>query len=218
MTRRVVLATHNEHKVKELQQILAEALGAEAELGLEIVSMAAFPEVGEIPETSVTFAGNARLKAEHVAMHTSLPALADDSGPAVEVLGGSPGIFSARWSGLHAGEDLPRAEKDRRNLQLLLDQLADVRDEHRRAAFRCAAVPAIPGGTTVTSEGEVPGVIVREPLGDNGFGYDPIFVPDGGTRTLAQYSDVEKNAISHRGRAFRAMVPLLREHLSTARP
>ncbi|QBF45453.1 RdgB/HAM1 family non-canonical purine NTP pyrophosphatase [Janibacter limosus] len=218
MTRRVVLATHNEHKVKELQQILAEALGAEAELGLEIVSMAAFPEVGEIPETSVTFAGNARLKAEHVAMHTSLPALADDSGLAVEVLGGSPGIFSARWSGLHAGEDLPRAEKDRRNLQLLLDQLADVRDEHRRAVFRCAAVLAIPGGTTVTSEGEVPGVIVREPLGDNGFGYDPIFVPDGGTRTLAQYSDVEKNAISHRGRAFRAMVPLLREHLSTARP
>lgn len=218
MTRRVVLATHNEHKVKELQQILAEALGAEAELGLEIVSMAAFPEVGEIPETEVTFAGNARLKAEHVAMRTSLPALADDSGLAVEVLGGSPGIFSARWSGLHAREDLPRAEKDRRNLQLLLDQLADVRDEHRRAAFRCAAVLAIPGGTTVTSEGEVPGVIVREPLGDNGFGYDPIFVPDGDTRTLAQYSDVEKNAISHRGRAFRAMVPLLREHLSTARP
>lgn len=213
MTRRVVLATHNEHKVKELQQILAEALGVEADQGLEIVSMAAFPEVGEIPETEVTFAGNARLKAEHVAMRTSLPALADDSGLAVEVLGGSPGIFSARWSGLHTGEALPRAEKDRRNLQLLLDQLADVRDEHRRAAFRCAAVLAIPGGTTVTSEGEVPGVIVRAPLGDNGFGYDPIFVPDGDTRTLAQYTDVEKNAISHRGCAFRAMVPLLREHL-----
>ena len=91
--------------------------------------------------------------------------------------------------------------------------LVDVRDEHRRAAFRCAAVLAIPGGTTVTAEGEVPGVVVREPLGDNGFGYDPIFVPDGDTRTLAQYSDVEKNEISHRGRAFRAMAPLLREHL-----
>ena len=87
-------------------------------------------------------------------------------------------------------------------------------DEHRRAAFRCAAVLAIPGGTTVTSEGEVPGVVVREPVGDNGFGYDPIFRPDGDTRTLAQYTDVEKNAISHRGRAFRAMVPLLREHLA----
>lgn len=209
MTRRVVLATHNEHKVHELQQILGAA-----DLDLEIVSMAAFPEVGEIPETEVTFAGNARLKAQHVAMRTSLPALADDSGLAVEVLGGSPGIFSARWSGLHAGEDLPRGEKDRRNLQLLLDQLADVRDEHRRAAFRCAAVLAIPGGTTITSEGEVPGVIARAPLGGNGFGYDPIFVPDGDSRTMAQYSDEEKNAISHRGRAFRGMVPLLREHLA----
>lgn len=208
MSRRVVLATHNEHKVKEFQQILGSA-----DLDLDVVSMAAFPQVGEIPETEVTFAGNARLKAEHVAQRTSLPALADDSGLAVEVLGGSPGIFSARWSGLHDGEDLPRGEKDRRNLRLLLDQLADVPDQHRQAAFRCAAVLAIPGGTTVTSEGEVPGVIVREPLGGNGFGYDPIFVPDGDTRTLAQYTDEEKNAISHRGRAFRGMVPLLREHL-----
>ena len=213
MTRRVVLATHNEHKVHELGQILTEVLGAQADLELEIVSMAAFPEVGEIPETEVTFAGNARLKAEHVAERTSLPALADDSGLAVEVLGGSPGIFSARWSGLHEGEDLRGAEKDRRNVRLLLDQLADVPDEHRRAAFRCAAVLAVPGADPVTSEGEVPGVIVREPLGDNGFGYDPIFVPDGGTRTLAQYTDEEKNAISHRGRAFRAMMPLLRERL-----
>lgn len=210
MSRRVVLATHNEHKVHELQQILGEAA---ADLDLEIVSMAAFPEVGEIPETEVTFEGNARLKAEHVAQRTSLPALADDSGLTVEVLGGSPGIFSARWSGLHEGEDLPRGEKDRRNLQLLLDQLADVPDEHRRAAFRCAAVLAIPGGTSVTAEGEVPGVVVREPLGGNGFGYDPIFRPDGDTRTLAQYTDAEKNVISHRGRAFRAMVPLLRERL-----
>lgn len=211
MTRRVVLATHNEHKVHEVQQILGAA-----DLDLDVVSMAAFPEVGEIPETEVTFAGNARLKAEYVTMRTSLPALADDSGLAVEVLGGSPGIFSARWSGLHEGEDLARGEKDRRNLRLLLDQLADVRAEHRRAAFRCAAVLAIPGGTTVTAEGEVPGVIVREPLGDNGFGYDPIFVPDGDSRTMAQYTDDEKNAISHRGRAFRAMIPLLQEHLGLA--
>ena len=100
--------------------------------------------------------------------------------------------------------------------RLLLDQLADVPDEHRRAAFRCAAVLAIPGATTVTSEGEVPGQIIREPVGENGFGYDPIFVPDGGTRTLAEYTDEEKNEISHRGRAFRAMVPLLRQHLTAA--
>ncbi|WP_338748201.1 RdgB/HAM1 family non-canonical purine NTP pyrophosphatase [Janibacter alittae] len=210
MTRRVVLATHNEHKVHELQQILA---GAAADLDLEVVSMAAFPEVGEIPETEVTFAGNARLKAEHVARTTATPALADDSGLAVDVLGGAPGIFSARWSGQHGGQDLPRAEKDRRNLQLLLDQLADVPDEHRRAAFRCAAVLAVPGGATVVSEGLAPGVIARAPVGENGFGYDPIFVPDGGTRSLAEYTDEEKNAISHRGRAFRGMVPLLREHL-----
>ncbi len=209
MSRRVVLATHNEHKVHELQQILGDA-----DLDLEIASMAAFPDVGEIAETEVTFAGNARLKAEHVARVTSLPALADDSGLAVEVLGGSPGVFSARWSGLHGGQELPRAEKDRRNLQLLLDQLADVPDEHRGAAFRCAAVLAIPGGTTVTSEGEVTGTMGREPVGENGFGYDPIFVPEGGTRTLAEYTDEEKNAISHRGRAFRAMVPLLRRHLA----
>lgn len=210
MTRRVVLATHNEHKVRELQQILARAA---ADLDLEVVSMAAFPQVGEIPETEVTFAGNARLKAEHVARATSTPALADDSGLAVEVLGGSPGVFSARWSGLHEGEDLARGEKDRRNLQLLLDQLADVPDEHRRAAFRCAAVLVVPGGGTVVSEGEAPGVISRAPVGENGFGYDPIFVPDGDTRSLAQYTDAEKNAISHRGNAFRGMVPLLREHL-----
>lgn len=210
MTRRVVLATHNEHKVHELQQILA---GAAADLDLEVVSMTAYPEVGEIPETEVTFAGNARLKAEHVADATSLPSLADDSGLAVDVLGGAPGIFSARWSGLHGGQDLPRAEKDRRNLQLLLDQLADVPDEHRRAAFRCAAALAVPGGATVVSEGEVAGVISRVSLGQNGFGYDPIFVPDGGSRSLAEYSDAAKNAMSHRGRAFRGMVPLLRERL-----
>lgn len=207
---RVVLATHNEHKVHELQQILASAAD---DLGIEVVSMAAFPEVGEVPETEVSFVGNATLKARAVAAATGLPALADDSGLTVEVLGGMPGIFSARWSGLHAGEDLPRAEKDRRNLRLLLDQLGDVPDEHRRAAFRCAAVLALPDGEVVATEGSVAGTIVREPVGDNGFGYDPVLRPDGDERTLAEYTDEEKNAISHRGEAFRAMVPLLRDHL-----
>lgn len=206
---RVVLATHNEHKVHELQQILASAAD---DLGIEVVSMAAFPEVGEVPETEVSFVGNATLKARAVAAATGLPALADDSGLTVEVLGGMPGIFSARWSGLHAGEDLPRAEKDRRNLRLLLDQLGDVPDEHRRAAFRCAAVLALPDGDVVATEGSVAGTIVREPVGEGGFGYDPVFRPDGDERTLAEYTDEEKNAISHRGEAFRAMVPLLREH------
>ena len=210
-SRRVVLATHNEHKVHELAQILAATA---TDLDLEVVSMAAYPEVGEVPETEVSFVGNATLKARAVAAATGLPSLADDSGLSVDVLGGMPGIFSARWSGLHEGEQLARAEKDRRNLRLLLDQIADVPDEHRAAAFRCAAVLALPGGETVATEGRVTGLIVREPLGDNGFGYDPIFRPDGDTRTLAQYSDEEKNAISHRGEAFRKMAPRLREHLA----
>lgn len=208
---RLVLATHNEHKVHELQQMLADA-----DLDVEVLAMEAFPEIGEVPETEVTFVGNATLKAEAVAAATGLPALADDSGLTVEVLGGMPGIFSARWSGRHAGEVLPRAEKDRRNLQLLLDQLSDVPDAHRQAAFRCAAVLAVPGQPTRSVEGRVVGVIVREPVGENGFGYDPVFRPDGGDRTLAQYTDAEKNAISHRGTAMRAMIPVLREALAQA--
>lgn len=210
MARRVVLATHNEHKVHELQQILGVAAD---DLDLAVVSLDAFPEVGEVPETEVTFTGNATLKAEAVAEATGLPALADDSGLAVDVLGGCPGVFSARWSGQHGGADLSRAERDRRNLRLLLDQLEDVPDEHRQAAFRCAAVLVLPGSDPVVAEGEVPGVIARKPVGENGFGYDPVFRPEGTDRTMAQHSDDEKNAISHRGRAFRAMVPLLREHL-----
>ncbi|WP_370894976.1 RdgB/HAM1 family non-canonical purine NTP pyrophosphatase [Janibacter sp. GXQ6167] len=208
--RRVVLATHNEHKVDELTSILADVV---AELDLEIVSMAAFPQIGEVPETEVTFEGNARLKAEAVAVVTGLPALADDSGLSVEVLGGSPGVFSARWSGLHGGEVLPRGEKDRRNLQLLLDQLADVPDEHRAAAFRCAAVSALPDGRSAAVEGRVDGVLLQAPVGEGGFGYDPIFVPEGHSRTMAELSQDEKNAISHRGRAFRALAPHLRDLL-----
>lgn len=209
MTRRLVLATHNEHKIHELRQILAAA-----DLDLEVVSSAAYPELSEIPETEVTFVGNARLKAEHVAAITGEAALADDSGLAVDVLGGSPGVLSARWSGAHGGARLTRAERDARNLRLLLDQLADVPDAHRRAAFRCAAVLAVPGQEPAVAEGGVTCVVVREPAGEGGFGYDPIFVPDGDTRTLAQYSDEEKNAVSHRGAALRAMVPLLRERLA----
>lgn len=203
---RVVLATHNEHKVHELGQILAEAAGG---LGLEIVTMSAYPEIGEVAETEVTFAGNATLKATAIAEATGLPALADDSGLSVDVLGGSPGVFSARWSGRHGGAQLGRAERDGANLQLLLDQLADVPDAHRAAAFRCAAVLIVPGEEPVVTEGRVDGEIMREPLGENGFGYDPIFRPEGTERSLAQHSDEEKNAISHRGRAFRAMLPHL---------
>lgn len=207
MSRRLVLATHNEHKVEELRQILGDLV---AELDLEILSMDAFPELGEVPETEVTFVGNATLKATAVCRATGLPAVADDSGLAVDVLGGSPGVFSARWSGSTAGPGATRKERDRANLALLLEQLADVPEEHRGAAFVCAAVLALPDGRVAAVEGRVTGRLVREPRGTNGFGYDPAFVPYGDSRTMAEHSDDEKHAISHRGNAFRAMVPVLR--------
>jgi XTP/dITP diphosphohydrolase len=210
VTQRLVLATRNEHKVHELQQILGDLV---AELGLEVVGAADVPGAPEVPETDVTFLGNARLKAVALAAATGLPAVADDSGLAVDVLGGSPGVFSARWSGSHAGEGATRQEVDRANLSLLLEQLADVPDERRGAAFVCAAVLAMPGGPVEGVEGRVTGHLVREPRGTNGFGYDPVFVPDGETRTLAEHTDVEKNAVSHRGTAFRALVPVLRRLL-----
>lgn len=208
---KLVLATQNEHKVHELRQILAELVD---DLGLEIVGASDFPDAPDVVESEVTFEGNARLKAVAVAKATGLPSVADDSGLAVDVLGGSPGVFSARWSGSHSGDDAPRAERDRANLSLLLEQIGDVPDEHRGAAFVCAAVLAMPDGSVESVEGRVSGTISRAPVGENGFGYDPIFVPDGDSRSMAEYTDVEKNEISHRGRAFRAMIPILRERLT----
>ena len=147
-----------------------------------------------------------------------MPALADDSGLAVDVLGGSPGVFSARWSGTTGGTGLARADRDRANLRLLLEQVADVGPEHRSAAFVCAAVLALPDGTVDGDGGPSHTArLAREPRGDNGFGYDPIFLvasSDGDPRTLAEYTDEEKNAISHRGRAFREMAPILRKRLT----
>ena len=214
MTRRIVLATRNEHKVHELRQILAAVC---RDLDLEIVSAAAFPDVPDVAETEVTFAGNARVKAVTLAAATGLPALADDSGLAVDVLGGCPGVFSARWSGSQAGADASREERDRANLALLLEQVADVPDAHRGAAFVCAAVLAVPGAEPVVREGRVTGRLGRMPRGANGFGYDPVFVPDTDpARTLAEFTDAEKNEISHRGTAFRAMESVVRERL--ARP
>lgn len=207
---RLVLATRNEDKVHELRQILADLV---EELGLEIVS-AAEVDGPDVPETEVTFEGNARLKAVALAEATGMPAVADDSGLAVDVLGGSPGVFSARWSGTTGGVGLPRADRDRANLRLLLEQVSDVGDEHRGAAFVCAAVLALPDGTVDATEGRVHGSLTREPRGTNGFGYDPIFLVDDEVRTLAEYTDDEKNAISHRGRAFRELAPILRKRLT----
>jgi XTP/dITP diphosphohydrolase len=197
---RLVLATRNAHKVAELRPILAEAMSAMAatiDLETELVGVDAFPGVEDVVESGVTYAENALLKARAVCAATGLVALADDSGLAVDVLGGSPGIFSARWSGGHG---------DRANLELLLAQLGDVPDEHRGAGFVCAAALVSPGGREVVEHGRINGMLTREPRGDGGFGYDPILeLPDG--RTLAQLGAEEKNAISHRSQAFRALAP-----------
>jgi XTP/dITP diphosphohydrolase len=198
--RRIVLATRNAHKVAELQAILDDVISG---LDLEIVGADEFPDLEDVVETGVTFAENATLKAVAVAQATGLPALADDSGLAVEVLGGSPGVFSARWAGTHG--------QDRANLDLLLAQLSDVPDEHRSAAFVCAAALAMPGGRVVVREGRMPGTLAHEPRGSNGFGYDPILVVDGDSRTAAELSTQDKNAISHRGKAFRALATDLRQ-------
>ena len=202
---RIVLATRNAHKVVELRDILADALGR---TGLELVGLDAFDGLEDVVESGVTFAENALLKARYAAAATGLPALADDSGLAVDVLGGAPGVFSARWSGPLA--DVTSTSRDEANNALLLAQLADVPDEHRGAGFVCAAALVLPGagpgstGQEVVREGSCRGHVAREPRGANGFGYDPLLVrPDG--RTLAEHTAEEKNAISHRGEAFRAL-------------
>lgn len=197
MSPRVVLATRNAHKVGELRDILGAALPdlpAHAVVGAD-----AFPAVGDVVEDGVTFAENALLKARALAAATGLVAVADDSGLAVDVLGGAPGIFSARWAGRH-GDDVA-------NLELLLAQLADVKTEHRGAAFVCAAALVTPDGEEVVREGRLGGTLLNAPVGAGGFGYDPILQPLGETRSCAQLSAAEKNAISHRGQAFRALAP-----------
>jgi XTP/dITP diphosphohydrolase len=138
--------------------------------------------------------------------HTGLPVVADDSGLAVDALNGMPGVLSARWSGA--------APTDERNLTLVLEQVADVPDERRGAAFLCAAALVLPDGTEHVVEGRLDGTLVRAPRGTNGFGYDPVFQPLGETRTTAEMDPPEKDAISHRGRAFRALAPLIAAELS----
>jgi XTP/dITP diphosphohydrolase len=197
---RLILATRNPGKITELRAILAEA-----GLPHELVGTDAYPDVPDVKETGVTFAENALLKAHSLARATGLPAVADDSGLCVDVLGGAPGIFSARWAGRHGDDEA--------NLRLLLAQLADIADEHRAAHFACAAALALPDGTERVVEGRLPGVLRREPAGTGGFGYDPILQPEGESRTCAELTPEEKNAISHRGKAFRALVPVIRELL-----
>jgi XTP/dITP diphosphohydrolase len=189
---KVVLATRNPHKIAELRAILA-ATG----VTVDLIGVNTFPDVPDVAETGVTFAQNALLKATETARRTGLPSVADDSGLCVDVLGGAPGIFSARWAGKHGDDEA--------NLDLLLAQLADIADEHRAAHFACAAALALPDGTAVVREGRIDGTLLHARRGTNGFGYDPIFLPDGHDRTTAQMPAEEKNAISHRTRAFQAL-------------
>ena len=205
----LVLATHNPGKLSELRAILAPLAP-----GLDPRSIVSAGSLGapEPVENGLSFAANAEIKARALVRATGLPAVADDSGLCVDVLGGAPGIFSARWCGRH-GDDTA-------NLRLLLDQIADVADPHRTARFTCAAVLAAPAGpgdrlTVTRIERSMEGRLLGEPRGEGGFGYDPVFVPaqedaPGGTgRTTAQMSPAEKNAISHRGQALRALAPAL---------
>ncbi|MEU2515362.1 RdgB/HAM1 family non-canonical purine NTP pyrophosphatase [Streptomyces syringium] len=198
--KRLILATRNANKVTELRAIL-EGAG----LDVELVGADAYPEIPDVKETGVTFAENALLKAHALASATGLPAVADDSGLCVDVLNGAPGIFSARWAGAHGN--------DKANLELLLSQLGDIADEHRGAHFACAAALALPDGTERVVEGRLEGTLRHEPSGGFGFGYDPILQPLGETRTCAELTPDEKNAISHRGKAFRELVPVVRELL-----
>jgi XTP/dITP diphosphohydrolase len=191
----IVLATHNAHKVAEFQGIVARVRP-----DLEVVSY----DGPEPVEDGTTFAENALIKARAAAAHTGLPALADDSGICVDVLGGSPGVFSAYWAG--------HAKDDRANLALLLDQLSDVADPHRGAHYNSTIALVTPAGAEHTVEGLWPGRLADVPRGEAGFGYDPIFIPadqDGPERTVAELTADEKNAISHRARAFVALEPLL---------
>lgn len=198
---KVLLATRNAKKLTELRRITdAAVVGA-----FEIVGMSDVTTYPEVPESGLTFAENALIKAREGAAHTGLPAVADDSGLCVEVLGGMPGIFSARWSGRHGD--------DRANLDLVLAQISDIADEHRAAAFVCAAALATPDGRTWTVEGRMDGRLIRAPRGTGGFGYDPIFVADGHEVTNAELTAEDKDAISHRGKAFRALVDVMKVQL-----
>ncbi len=201
MTRQLVLASHNAHKLVELQRILGPLIP-----GVELIGY----DGPEPVESGTSFEENALLKARAAALHTGLPAIADDSGIAVDVLGGCPGIFSARWGG--------PARSDTANVELLLWQLSDLGDEHRAAGFVCAAALVVPGTDGAPAEeicelGVWKGSVLRVPVGEDGFGYDPVFQPEGSCRSAAEMTAAEKDQHSHRTRAFTALAEEIRTRL-----
>lgn len=189
---KLVLATRNQGKIVELQRIIAEVMPE-----VELIGTDSFPNLDDVEETEDSFIGNALLKAHAVAKATGLPAIADDSGLSVNALNGAPGIFSARYAGTH-GDDLANLNKVLENMEGVLD---------RSAAFHCAAAFAKPDGFELVVEEKLLGRLTTTPIGESGFGYDPIFIPDGFEITTAQMNPALKDQISHRGMAFRALVP-----------
>jgi XTP/dITP diphosphohydrolase len=197
MTQKLVIASRNDHKIQEMRRILEQA-----GLDIELVGIAEFPDLPDVEETGSTFAANAMLKARAVSEFTGLPAVGDDSGLCVDALNGMPGILSARWSGTHGN--------DQANLELLLAQISQVPTDRRGAGFICAAAYVHPDGTEFVVEGQMSGTLIDAPVGTNGFGYDPIFVPQGHQITSAQMSAELKDSISHRGKALTALADQLK--------
>ena len=202
MSARLLLATANKKKLVELQRILDASLGTSR---VTLVGLDSIEDYPDVPETGLTFGENALLKAREGARRTGLPTVADDSGLAVDALNGMPGVFSARWSGRHGD--------DQANLDLVLAQIGDVSDEQRGGAFVCAAALVLPNGREHLVEGRQTGQILRARRGAGGFGYDPIFLGDGQSRTNAELSPAEKDAISHRGKAFRELSKVIAREL-----
>lgn len=195
----LVLASRNQGKLRELRELLrGQVPGLDVDTQVIDAATAGAPDP---VEDQVTFEGNALKKAREISAATGLIALADDSGLSIDVLGGAPGIFSARWSGVHGNDEA--------NIDLLLAQLGDISAEHRTGAFVCAAAIATPQGAEHVQLGKLLGSLRTERAGDGGFGYDPVFQPVDSNRSLAQYSAEEKNAISHRAQAFAQLLPVI---------
>ena len=195
MSHKLLLATRNQGKIVEFRRILDALAPGE----IDLVGLDQFPDLHDVDETGTTFQENALLKAREMSEATGLPAIADDSGLCVDALNGDPGIFSARWAGIHGD--------DRANLEKVLDQLKDVPEDKRGAYFICVAALYLPNGQTHCEEGRFHGKILHSPIGANGFGYDPIFQPNGLSISSAEMSSEEKDAMSHRGKALRAIAP-----------
>lgn len=195
MPHKLVLATRNQGKVIEFRRILDDLAPGQ----IELIGIDQFPDLVDVDETGSSFEENSLLKARYTSQATGLPAIADDSGLCVDVLNGDPGIFSARWAGVHGD--------DQANLEKVLDQLKDVPDGLRSAHFMCVASLVLPDGRQQTAQGRFEGQILRAPVGTNGFGYDPIFQPQGLSISSAQMSAEEKDLMSHRGKSLRSIAP-----------